>query len=211
MPPDIGPPQEPRPPTSGPAPGAPGVGPDTGARGPDPDPGPRAGEGAAQPPAPAEARRQESAGTALEDLDAKIAELEDRWLRSAAELDNLRKRMARDADRIRMEERARVAREWLLIVDNLDLALRHAESDPNPVIEGVRAVRDQAVATLARLGYLRNDEEGVPFDPAYHEAVGTVTDTEVAPGTVVAVVRPGYGRGEQQLRPAQVIVSTRPD
>jgi molecular chaperone GrpE len=144
-------------------------------------------------------------------MDAKIAELEDRWLRSAAELDNLRKRIARDAERIRDEERARVVREWLPIADNLDLALRHAQGDPDAVMQGVRAVRDQAVGVLVRLGYPRYDEAGVPFDPSHHEAVGTVKDPRIPPGTVVEVVRPGYGDGERQLRPAGVIVSTGPE
>ncbi|MDH2429919.1 nucleotide exchange factor GrpE [Sphaerisporangium sp. TRM90804] len=144
-------------------------------------------------------------------VDQRIAELEDRWLRSAAELENLRKRIARDAERIRDEERAQVAREWLGIVDNLDLALRHAAADPSAVVEGVRAVRDQAVALLARLGYPRHDEVGVRFDPSLHDAVGTVEDIDAQAGTVVDVVRPGYGMNGRQLRPASVIVSTRPE
>ncbi|MEV7965723.1 nucleotide exchange factor GrpE [Sphaerisporangium sp. NPDC088356] len=150
------------------------------------------------------------APSAVAEMDAKIAELEDRWLRSAAELDNLRKRIARDAERIRDEERTRVVREWLPIVDNLDLALRHADADPNAVIQGVRAVRDQAVALLARLGFPRDDEVGGQFDPSRHEAVSTVADPDTAPGTVVEVVRPGYGDGERQLRPAAAVVSTKP-
>ncbi|WP_424528812.1 nucleotide exchange factor GrpE [Sphaerisporangium viridialbum] len=157
------------------------------------------------------AEPDDSDRSAVADMDEKIAELEDRWLRSAAELDNLRKRIARDAERIRVEERARVAREWLPIVDNLDLALRHADADPNAVIQGVRAVRDQAVALLARLGFRRHDDVGVPFDPSRHEAVSTVADPDIAPGTVVEVVRPGYGDADRQLRPAAAVVSTKPE
>ncbi|MEU8270388.1 nucleotide exchange factor GrpE [Sphaerisporangium sp. NPDC049002] len=163
------------------------------------------------PATEASATEAPSGESAVADMDAKIAELEDRWLRSAAELDNLRKRIARDAERIRAEERARLMREWLPIVDNLDLALRHAGADPDAVIEGVRAVRDQAVALLARLGFPRHDEAGVPFDPSRHEAVSTVADPDLPPGTVVEVVRPGYGDGERQLRPAAAVVSTKPE
>ncbi|MET8139498.1 nucleotide exchange factor GrpE [Sphaerisporangium sp. NPDC005288] len=160
---------------------------------------------------PARAPGQGPDRSPAEDTDARMAELEDRWLRSAAELDNLRKRVSRDVERVRAEERARIVREWLPIVDNLDLALRHADAEPGAVVEGVRAVRDQAVATLARLGFPRHEDLGVPFDPAHHEAVGTVADPEVPAGTVAGVVRPGYGDGERQLRPAAVIVSTAPD
>ncbi|MEO3807934.1 nucleotide exchange factor GrpE [Sphaerisporangium sp. B11E5] len=142
---------------------------------------------------------------------ARLADLEDKWLRAVADLDNMRKRVARDAERVRAEERARAVREWLPVVDNLDLALRHAGADPGNLIEGVRTVRDQAVALLERLGYPRNDEAGVPFDPGLHEAVGTVPAQGTAPGTVAEVVRPGYGEGDRQLRPATVLVATAPE
>ncbi|ETK30506.1 nucleotide exchange factor GrpE [Microbispora sp. ATCC PTA-5024] len=144
-----------------------------------------------------------------EETAGRVAELHDRWLRAVAEVDNVRKRATRDVDRARRDERARVAAEWLPVVDNLDLALRHAEGDAGPLVEGVRAVRDQAVAVLGRLGFPRRDDLGAPFDPAHHEAVSTVEDPGAEPGTVVAVVRPGYGDGAGQLRPASVVVSTR--
>ncbi|GAA5070511.1 molecular chaperone GrpE [Thermocatellispora tengchongensis] len=146
---------------------------------------------------------------------AEIAELEDRWLRAAADLDNLRKRVARDTERARAEERARVAAEWLPVLDNLELALKHAgerggtggDLAAGAVIDAVRAVRDQAVGVLDRLGYARHDEAGVPFDPARHQAVATVSRPGHRPGTVVEVVRPGYGDGPDQLRPAVVVVA----
>ncbi|WP_432863527.1 nucleotide exchange factor GrpE [Microbispora rosea] len=141
----------------------------------------------------------------------QLAELEDRWLRAVAELDNLRKRVARDMDRQRIDERTRVAAEWLPVVDNLELALKHADADADAVIEGVRAVRDQAVGVLARLGFPRRDDVGTRFDPARHEAVSTVAVPDADPGTVVEVVRPGYGEDGLQLRPASVVVSTKAD
>jgi molecular chaperone GrpE len=89
------------------------------------------------------------------------------------------------------------------------LALEHADADPAAVIEGVRAVRDQAIEALGRLGFLRLDEVGVPFDPSRHEAVAAQPEAKAAPGTVMRVVRPGYGNGDHQLRPAAVVVATR--
>jgi molecular chaperone GrpE len=135
----------------------------------------------------------------------QLAELEDRLRRTLADMDNLRKRCARDIDRERAAERARVAAEWLPIVDNLELALQHAEDIPG-LVEGVRAVHQQAVATLARLGFPRFDAVGQQFDPVLHEAMGTVDDGAPA-RTVVAVVRPGYGTPEALLRPAGVVVA----
>lgn len=145
----------------------------------------------------------------LAESDAKLAELEDRWLRAVAELDNVRKRIARDAERLRVEERDKVVSQWLPVLDNLERALSAADGDgdANPVIQGVRAVRDQAVATLSRLGYRRQDQTGVPFDPQQHEAVSTVERDDVAPGTVVEVLQPGYSDDQRQLRPAVVVVA----
>jgi molecular chaperone GrpE len=139
--------------------------------------------------------------------EAELAELEERWRRALADLDNLRKRYAREVAREREAERARVAAAWLPVLDNLERALEHAAGDQGALVEGLRSVRDQAVAVLASLGYPRQDQAGVPFDPARHEAVTVVQDAEAAPGTVVRVVRPGYGEGERQLRPAAVAVS----
>ncbi|MFI1328982.1 nucleotide exchange factor GrpE [Streptomyces sp. NPDC020845] len=138
-----------------------------------------------------------------------LAELEDRWRRALADLDNLRKRHARELERERAAERARTATALLPVIDNLELALSHAEADPAAIVEGVKAVRDQAVGALARLGYARQDETGVPFDPARHEVVGVVDDPEAEPGTVVQVLRPGYGDTDNQLRPVAVAVAKR--
>jgi molecular chaperone GrpE len=137
----------------------------------------------------------------------EIAELEDRCRRAVADLDNLRKRYARELPRERAIERARVAAGFLPLLDDLERALTHAEADPAAIVAGVRAVRDQAVRLMAALGYPRQDETGVPFDTARHEAVAVVEQSEVPPGTVVDVLRPGYGDGEHQLRPAAVTVS----
>jgi molecular chaperone GrpE len=151
---------------------------------------------------------QEAVAERLKALEASVAELEDRWRRALADLDNVRKRHARELNHEAEAERRRICLAWLPIVDNLELALEHAKDDPASVIVGVRAVRDQAVALLASLGYPRDDETGIPFDPLRHEAANVIEDPEVPPGTVVRVLRPGYGRPpDRQLRPAAVVVS----
>jgi molecular chaperone GrpE len=137
----------------------------------------------------------------------ELAAFEDRWRRAVADLDNLRKRYARELERERAAERARVAAAFLPVLDDLERALAHAEADPGAIVDGVRAVHAQAVALLAALGYPRQDETGVPFDTAKHEAVAAVDQPDIPPGTVVEVLRPGYGHREHQLRPAAVTVS----
>lgn len=170
------------------------------------DTGAAAGQGAT-PRENSDPDRQ-AAAERLEALEATAAELEDRWRRALAELDNARKRHARELNREAEAERRRICLAWLPIVDNLDLALEHAKDDPASVVVGVRAVRDQAIALLASLGYPRDDETGMPFDPLRHEAAEVLEDPGAPPGTVVRVLRPGYGRlPDRQLRPAAVAVS----
>ena len=126
--------------------------------------------------------------------------------RALADLDNLRKRSERELARARSAERVDMAARWLPIVDDLDRAIQHAGTDDGALVEGVRAVRDQALSLLAGLGFHRFDDIGKPFDPSRHEAVG-VLDGEGEPGTVLAAVRPGYDAPGAILRPAGVIVS----
>jgi molecular chaperone GrpE len=112
-------------------------------------------------------------------------------------------------DRERTTERLKAAGAWLPIVDNLERAINHAGDESGAVVEGVRNILNQALQVLEHLGYPRDAEAGVPFDAERHEVVGVVEQPDSAPGTVVEVVRPGYGRGASQLRPAAVVVSRR--
>ena len=157
-----------------------------------------------------EARRepQEEGGATSAELELRIEELEDRWRRAVAELDNFRKRVVRERAADRDEERRQVAARWLPVIDNLDLALSHAGTDETGIVEGIRAVRDQALAVLADLGFSRRDDDlGAAFDPALHEAVGTVVRDDRPAGSVVHVARPGYGPDDRVLRPASVVVA----
>ena len=172
---------------------------------------PRATAGGAGP----EVAEPDSRVTELQEqvagLERQVAELEDRWRRALADLDNLRKRYERESAQQRARERAQVAAAWLPVLDHLELALAHAAANPASIIDGVRGVRDQALAVLAGLGYPRRDDVGAAFDPARHEAVAATPAHHVPAGTVLEVVRPGYGEGEQQLRPAAVVVAARPE
>jgi molecular chaperone GrpE len=143
----------------------------------------------------------------LTDLKARLAQADDQKLRALADLDNVRKRCAAQVERAGADARAEVARQWLPVVDNLERALEHAAADPRTIVEGIQAVRQQALGVLASLGFPRTDDTGATFDPARHEAVATTYDPRVPPGTIVQVVRPGYGEPGRQLRPAQVVVA----
>jgi molecular chaperone GrpE len=155
--------------------------------------------------------------TAVDDAaraEAVVAELRDRWQRAQAELDNTRKRHERQlADRC-TAERARVAAEWLPVLDNLERALTHANADPLAILAGIEAVREQALSVLERLGVTRIDDVGARFDPSRHEAaqvVDTSDAPDTEPGTVVEVLRPGYAADDGLLRPAVVAVAGKRD
>jgi molecular chaperone GrpE len=148
------------------------------------------------------------------EAEAVVAELRDRWQRAQAELENTRKRYERQlADRA-SAERARVAAEWLPVLDNLERALSHADADPRAILAGIEAVREQALSVLERLGIRRIDETGVPFDPNRHEAAQAIDPADAPdaePGTVVAVLQPGYAAADGLVRPAVVAVARKPD
>src|SRR6202020_1551031 len=118
--------------------------------------------------ASAETTRREGAGAAdtIADQAARIAELREARLRALADLDNTRKRCAAQTRRAEEDARADVARQWLPVIDSLDLALAHAPAQPATIVGGVEAVREQALGVLARLGFPRRDDRGARFDPA---------------------------------------------
>jgi molecular chaperone GrpE len=142
------------------------------------------------------------------DLTNELAQMEDRLKRAAADLDNYRKRTARELERIVTERGDAMLLEWLEVVDAVDRAL--AQQPENPLRDGLRAVLDQMESILARAGVRRIGAPGEPFDPTRHEAI-EVRETDEAPDrTVVDVLRSGYARGDRILRPAQVVVARAP-
>src|SRR5260370_39606308 len=139
--------------------------------GPRPGPGP---EGPAQEPSTAEQAAQLADQAArIAEQAARIAELEDLRLRALADLDNARKRCAAQIRRAEEEARAAVARQWLPVLDSLDLALEHAAADPATIVDGVEAARAQALAVLAWLGLPRRRHRAGRIAPARHEALHT--------------------------------------
>jgi molecular chaperone GrpE len=144
------------------------------------------------------------------DLAAEVARMEDRYKRALADLDNYRKRAARDVEWRVSQLTESLLRDWLEVVDNVERALRHAEPD-DPLSAGLRSLLEQMETILARQGVQRIGAPGEPFDPERHEAVDVQTTDEVPDRSVVSVVRSGYALGDRVLRPAQVVVARRPE
>ncbi|MDX6688364.1 MAG: molecular chaperone GrpE [Baekduia sp.] len=138
----------------------------------------------------------------------EVAQLEDRLTRALADLDNFRKRTARELDRRATDAADAVVRDWLEVADSIERALAATPDDRTG--EGVRAVADQIAATLAREGVSRTGAPGERFDPERHEAVDVRMTTDAEDRSIVDVARAGYTRGDRVLRPAQVVVARRP-
>lgn len=156
---------------------------------------------------------EDAAGAA--DAEAPAAEKEpdwkDRYLRSVAELDNVRKRARRDAAAGEVRGMTRLAKELLPAVDNLDRAIQHvgdANDGDAQLIEGLRIVHRELHAALSQAGIEAYDPTGEEFDPRFHEAMTTApADEGVLPGTVTIVYQVGYRRGDDVLRAAKVVVA----
>jgi molecular chaperone GrpE len=143
------------------------------------------------------------------DQAAEVAEMEDRYKRARADLENYHKRSAQEVDRRVTESREALIGEWLAAVDSVERALR---MDPeNPFAEGLRAVLEQMEQILDRQGVRAIDGTGERFDPERHEAIAVRETDEVPERTVLEVERSGYAVGDRVLRPAQVVVSRHSD
>ncbi|RDE08558.1 nucleotide exchange factor GrpE [Pelagibacterium lacus] len=148
-------------------------------------------------------------------LEAEKAELRDQVLRTAAEMDNLRKRTEREIADTRSYAIAGFARDMLVATDNLSRALmvipaearEAAEGTLKSLIEGIEMTEREMQRLLQKNGVTPIEAQGEKFDPHRHQAMFEVPDASVPDGTVVQVVQAGYAIGERVLRPAMVGVS----
>ena len=142
-------------------------------------------------------------------------ELKDRALRVAADMENLRRRTARDVHDARAYAVANFARDMLSVSDNLRRALDAIPAEAKTsgdagftaLIEGVELTERAMLSAMERHGVKKLAPEGEKFDPNFHQAMFEVPNPDVAANTVVQVVQPGYSIGERVLRPAMVGVA----
>jgi molecular chaperone GrpE len=127
--------------------------------------------------------------------------------RTQADFENYRKRVARESASASERGVLGLAKELLPALDNLDRAIDHADQE-DPLLEGVRLVRSELAAALARVGIESYSPAGEAFDPSLHEAVATAPSPEDGPGSgvVLEVYQDGYRLGDTVIRPARVVV-----
>ncbi len=151
----------------------------------------------------------------VEALAKELTEARDRTLRTLAEMENLRKRTAKEVSDARTYGITGFARDVLDIADNLQRTLdavsaeAKAAADPGlkALIEGVELTERSLLNTLEKNGVKKFDPAGEKFDPNFQQAMFEIPDASVPPGTVVQVVQAGYMIGDRVLRPALVGVA----
>ena len=151
----------------------------------------------------------------LDKLKAENEELKDRTLRTVAEMDNLRKRTAREMTDARAYAVANFARDLLGVGDNLQRAIqavpaekRESGSDEfKALIEGVELTERELLKALTNAGVTKFNPEGEKFDPNFHQAMFEMPNPEVPNNSVAQVVQEGYKIGDRVLRPAMVGVA----
>jgi molecular chaperone GrpE len=141
--------------------------------------------------------------------DEKVAALEDRLLRLAADFDNYKKRVARERDELMALSNERLVKELLPILDDLERALVAAsEHEEVRLEEGVRLVHRSLATLLERNGVKEISTDGA-FDPHVHEAL-LAQPSDAEEGSVIDVVQKGYTLGDRVVRPARVVIAAPP-
>ena len=147
----------------------------------------------------------------LAEAETRATEQRVAYLRAAAELENYRKRSAREIEAVRQFGIERFAAELLPVADSLGLGLdATAQADPETLAEGHRATLRLLQKAFEQAGIAAIDPAGQPFDPQLHEAMAIRLSAELPADTVVQVVQKGYLLNGRLLRPARVIVSAVP-
>ena len=138
----------------------------------------------------------------IEELKAKIAETEDKYLRMAAEYENFRRRSREEKDATYENAMADTVKELLPIIDNLDRAAAFTEGDK--VLEGLVLTAKATASVFEKLGVEEYGKPGDIFDPNIHNAVFHIDDDSYGEGEIVEVFQKGYRKGKHIIRFAMV-------
>ena len=142
-------------------------------------------------------------------LQSEVERYKDLALRAAADLDNYRKRMARERDDAVKYANTSFLEKLIPILDNFELGLQAAKSGTgsSSILDGMAMVQRQLQDFLTSSGVEAFDAEGKPFDPNLHEAIAQEENAEVPEGHVIRQLRKGYRLRDRLIRPANVVVS----
>lgn len=137
---------------------------------------------------------------------------QEQYLRTLADMENLRKRTQREKEDLAKFANENILREILPVIDNLERAVEHAEQSENcdGLFEGVQMTLTQFSQLLEKFGVEPVDAVGQPFDPAFHQAMGQIESDEYPPNVVAQQMQKGYQLNKRLLRPAFVMLAKAP-
>lgn len=137
----------------------------------------------------------------------------DLYVRSQAEMENFKKRNAKEKEDVVRYANETLIKEILPVMDNLEKAISHAQQDNavDALREGVELTLKGLKDSLKKAGLKEVEAQGHPFDPCFHEAVSEMVDERAKPGTVIQELQKGYVLNGRLIRPSMVIVNRRKD
>jgi molecular chaperone GrpE len=153
------------------------------------------------------ATESSNSATESERLRAEVRREHDMYLRALADFENFRRRVERDRVRTAASGRRDILLSLLDVLDGFDRALPYLADAPPAAAEGVRVIQRRLEDLLNGQQVTPLKAVGEPFDPALHEAIGSVDNGDYPPGTVAEQVQRGYRMGDEVLRPARVRVA----
>lgn len=143
----------------------------------------------------------------LENLKAELSAKDDRFLRLQADFDNFRKRTAREKSELAAVIEQAFLKDLLPLLDNLSRASEAVENaDVESLRKGIEMIKQETVAVMGKHGLEPIDTLNKPFDPNYHQAVGTVKDETKPDGLIAAEFQRGYVARGRVIRPSMVQV-----
>lgn len=147
----------------------------------------------------------------LEEKEAALQDMSNKYLRLAAEYDNYRRRSQKEKEALYTETIAEVVSQWLPVLDNLDraefLSASYESDEARKVCEGIVMIQKQVKTVLDQLSVSEIESQDQPFDPQLHDAVMHVEDDQAGPSTVVEVLRKGYKVNDRVIRHVMVKVA----
>ncbi|AER56388.1 nucleotide exchange factor GrpE [Pseudoxanthomonas spadix] len=164
---------------------------------------PASHDAAADAPQDAQAALQAEIETLRNELDQLRAQV----LLERADLENQRKRMARDVDNARKFANEKLLGQLMPVFDSLDAGLAAAGAEPSPLREGLELTLKQLLKVASDNGLTVLDPTGQPFNPDHHQAISQAPAQGAAPGSVLQVFQKGYLLNDRLLRPALVVVA----
>jgi molecular chaperone GrpE len=145
----------------------------------------------------------------LKDAEQKSQENYDRYMRAYAEMDNVKKRGAKEREELAKFANEALIKELLPVIDSLEKAIDHGREGANlaELVKGIEMTRKAMRETLEKAGLTEVEAVGKPFDPNFHEAISKQPDDTVPPNHVIMEMQKGYLLNGRLIRPSIVVIS----